>query len=243
MDDPGDRRPLAAGAAGVLCLTVLIWMLVSHAWPIWTGETIYLRTRPVDPRDLFRGDYVVLAYDIDRVILADPAPPVTETAPEEQAVGSAGASLPSPQPPPTVVRPIGDWWRPAEEETGDAEYFRSRRLRDKRLYLQLERQPSDDTAVPFLLRPVSVADEPQAGFVNLQGRCRSVSSWGSRGGPPLLNLHFGIDALFVPERSGLPVEEAIRARKPVYAVVAVAASGKARITDLLVDGRPFLAGR
>jgi uncharacterized membrane-anchored protein len=58
-----------------------------------------------------------------------------------------------------------------------------------------------------------------------------------------VTLHFGIDALFVPERTGLPIEEAIRAGKPVYAVVAVAGSGKARITDLIVDGRPFLAGR
>jgi hypothetical protein len=218
-------------------------MLVSHAWPIWTGETVYLRTRPVDPRDLFRGDYVVLAYDIDRVILADPASPVTETAPEEQAVGGTGPTPLSPQPMPTVVRPIGDWWQLAEGDAGDAEYFRERRLRDRRLYLQLERQPSNDPAVPFLLRPVSVADSPQPGFVNLQGRCRSVSSWGSRGGPPLLSLQFGIDALFVPERSGLPVEEAIRAGKPVYAVVAVTASGKARITNLIVDGRPFRAGR
>ena len=29
-----------------------------------TGEEFLLRTLPVDPRDLFRGDYVVLNYDI-----------------------------------------------------------------------------------------------------------------------------------------------------------------------------------
>jgi uncharacterized membrane-anchored protein len=28
------------------------------------GTEILLRTRPVDPRDLFRGDYVILRYDI-----------------------------------------------------------------------------------------------------------------------------------------------------------------------------------
>lgn len=28
------------------------------------GETVILKTRPVDPRDLLRGDYVILRYDI-----------------------------------------------------------------------------------------------------------------------------------------------------------------------------------
>jgi len=240
----GERRALAAGAAGVLCLTVLTWMLVSHAWPVWTGETIYLRARPVDPRDLFRGDYVVLGYDIDRLVLADPAFPAREVVPEDEAVDGPGPPPLPPQPPPPVVRPIGDWWRPAEEESGDMQYLRWRRLRDQRLYLQLERQPSDDPAVPFLLRPVSVADAPQPGFVNLQGRCRTFGpDGGGRQGALHLHLDFGIDALFVPERTGLPIEEAIRAGKPVYAVVAVAASGKARVTDLLVDGKAFLASR
>ena len=28
-----------------------------------TGHTVYMRTAPVDPRDLFRGDYVRLGYE------------------------------------------------------------------------------------------------------------------------------------------------------------------------------------
>ena len=31
------------------------------------GETIRLRTVPVDPRDLLRGDYVILGYEISRI--------------------------------------------------------------------------------------------------------------------------------------------------------------------------------
>jgi uncharacterized membrane-anchored protein len=34
-----------------------------HYW-IETGEKIMLRVEPVDPRDLFRGDYVSLSYEI-----------------------------------------------------------------------------------------------------------------------------------------------------------------------------------
>jgi uncharacterized membrane-anchored protein len=34
-----------------------------------TGATVVLRTIPVDPRELFRGDYVALSYDISRLDL------------------------------------------------------------------------------------------------------------------------------------------------------------------------------
>ena len=47
--------------AGVICLAILIGLLTVHAWPLWTGQTVYLEMRPVDPRDLFRGDYVILS--------------------------------------------------------------------------------------------------------------------------------------------------------------------------------------
>ncbi|MDZ4380338.1 MAG: GDYXXLXY domain-containing protein [Parvibaculum sp.] len=34
-------------------------------------NVVTLRTAPVDPRDIFRGDYVILSYDIARIRLAD----------------------------------------------------------------------------------------------------------------------------------------------------------------------------
>ncbi|MBC7101743.1 MAG: GDYXXLXY domain-containing protein [Parvibaculum sp.] len=34
-------------------------------------NVVTLRTAPVDPRDIFRGDYVILNYDIARIRLAD----------------------------------------------------------------------------------------------------------------------------------------------------------------------------
>jgi uncharacterized membrane-anchored protein len=46
--------------AGAICLLILGGMIVGHAWPLWTGQTIRLKAIPVDPRDLFRGDYVRL---------------------------------------------------------------------------------------------------------------------------------------------------------------------------------------
>ncbi|MFC1597078.1 GDYXXLXY domain-containing protein [Planctomycetota bacterium] len=49
-----------------LQVVVLGGMIVWEATPLVTGDTILLRVVPVDPRDLFRGDYVILSYDFSR---------------------------------------------------------------------------------------------------------------------------------------------------------------------------------
>src|ERR687893_556204 len=48
-------------------LVILIGMIALRAIPLITGQTVLVRVAPVDPRDLFRGDYVILSYDFSRV--------------------------------------------------------------------------------------------------------------------------------------------------------------------------------
>ena len=55
---------LIAAAAQVV---ILLAMTVLRAIPLMTGQTVLVRVQPVDPRDLFRGDYVILSYDFSRV--------------------------------------------------------------------------------------------------------------------------------------------------------------------------------
>ncbi len=45
----------------------LAWVVVERETVSRSGTVVYLRTAPVDPRDVFRGDYVVLDYDINRI--------------------------------------------------------------------------------------------------------------------------------------------------------------------------------
>ncbi len=52
---------------GALQVIVLVSMIVICVMPSVTGETVLLRVVPVDPRDLFRGDYVILSYEISRI--------------------------------------------------------------------------------------------------------------------------------------------------------------------------------
>jgi uncharacterized membrane-anchored protein len=42
-------------------------MIALRAIPLLTGQTVLVRVVPVDPRDLFRGDYVTLSYEFSRI--------------------------------------------------------------------------------------------------------------------------------------------------------------------------------
>lgn len=54
----------------VLIQTVLLLGIIGYRY-YWvsTGEKVLLKTVPVDPWDMFRGDYMTLTYDISRVNL------------------------------------------------------------------------------------------------------------------------------------------------------------------------------
>lgn len=69
-------QPKRALLAGATCLLILGGMIVGHAWPLWTGRVVTMKVVPVDPRDLFRGEYVRLntaATELHR----DPATPAS----------------------------------------------------------------------------------------------------------------------------------------------------------------------
>ncbi|MBP1931423.1 GDYXXLXY domain-containing protein [Ammoniphilus resinae] len=53
-----------------LQVLVLLGMAISHYAVEWYGEEVHLKTAPVDPRDLFYGDYVTLNYEISEIHLS-----------------------------------------------------------------------------------------------------------------------------------------------------------------------------
>lgn len=59
------RLTLFAGVA--FQAIVLVSMVVMHGLPYVVGDRILLKVVPVDPRDMFRGDFVVLNYEISRL--------------------------------------------------------------------------------------------------------------------------------------------------------------------------------
>ena len=67
---PARRAWIAAISVALLQTLVLGRMIESRAAILVSGTEVLLKTAPVDPRDLLRGDYVALSYDISRVPLA-----------------------------------------------------------------------------------------------------------------------------------------------------------------------------
>jgi uncharacterized membrane-anchored protein len=57
--------------AVLMQVLVLVYMAGEREYIVRNGKIIYLRTAPIDPRDLFRGDYVRLNYEISSIPASD----------------------------------------------------------------------------------------------------------------------------------------------------------------------------
>jgi uncharacterized membrane-anchored protein len=59
----------------ILYLTIVFWLLIFSGfiafkeYTLRTGKEVILKTEPIDPRDIFRGDYVNLNYNISTLDL------------------------------------------------------------------------------------------------------------------------------------------------------------------------------
>jgi uncharacterized membrane-anchored protein len=58
-------------AAIIMQILVLAYMAGEREYILHSGTIVHLRTAPVDPRDIFRGDYVRLSYEISRIAAKD----------------------------------------------------------------------------------------------------------------------------------------------------------------------------
>lgn len=139
--------PIRAVAAGVVCLAILTGMMIGHAWPLWTGETIVLPVDAHDDRNVFRGEFVHITTPANRVIVSD----------DPHARPPAGG---------IVVRPAQHW--PRDLPT-DRQHLR-RRMQGRVVYVQFEPSPAEDGLVEH--RPVSISTAIEDGKVNIRGHVR-----------------------------------------------------------------------
>jgi uncharacterized membrane-anchored protein len=68
-----DRVPRVAlfVAAGLIQVVLIAVMVIDRVGILRSGSEVMLRTRPVDPRDFLRGDYVTLSYEISDIPAGD----------------------------------------------------------------------------------------------------------------------------------------------------------------------------
>ncbi|WFU15733.1 GDYXXLXY domain-containing protein [Bradyrhizobium sp. CB3481] len=55
------------GVAALVQIALLAVMIIDRVQVLRDGTEVTLQTRPIDPRDFLRGDYVVLGYDITQL--------------------------------------------------------------------------------------------------------------------------------------------------------------------------------
>ncbi len=63
-------KPALIAALG-LQLVIMAGVFVNGFYPLWLGEEVRLQTQPVDPRDLFRGNYARLGYEFSTLDSTD----------------------------------------------------------------------------------------------------------------------------------------------------------------------------
>jgi uncharacterized membrane-anchored protein len=63
----GKRLIIAALVLALAQIGFLSWMIAGRAAILRNGKEVLLKVEPVDPRDLLRGDYIRLGYEISRI--------------------------------------------------------------------------------------------------------------------------------------------------------------------------------
>ncbi|MGL4397939.1 MAG: GDYXXLXY domain-containing protein [Hyphomicrobium sp.] len=221
--------------AQTLVLGSIVW---GRQTLLATGREIVLPVVPVDPRDIFRGDYVVLGYDLSTVNIpaaSDGTAPsglrdgdvvyvvATRTPAAPAAAGTAATPPPVPEaqppaagtPPPAETQTQTQTQTPAPAQTPSASVPQANAWR-------VARASSD--------KPADVAPED----IVLKGRV--VNVWRDAASQrSIMRVRYGIETYFVPEGTGKILEEQVRDKK-IEAIVRVDDGGTAALKGLVIDG-------
>ncbi len=103
------NRKIVVILISVFWLIIAFWLVAYKEHTLKTGKKIVLETVPVDPRDILRGDFVVLSYKISTLVLNDIQADKTSYRPGEVIF--------------VQLEPKGDFWEAAAIKTkkcGDA---------------------------------------------------------------------------------------------------------------------------
>ncbi|MBA5778191.1 GDYXXLXY domain-containing protein [Stappia sp. F7233] len=139
------------------------------------GREVVLAMQPIDPRDLLRGDYVIVSLEIERV---------------DRSLARPGETF----------------------ERGDT------------VYVSLEKDAGG------VAHAAAVSTEPPVdGALAIRGEVTSA------GGATTLAIDYGLDAFYVPEGTGRPLETADRNR--LRLVIALTESGKSAPLRITLDGK------
>lgn len=233
----------------LLQVALLAGMIAYRHYWVMTGKKVLLRTEPVDPRDIFRGDYVRLRYEISTLNLGEmgikyPFQPMERVYVhlEKNPDGTFRAVSVSRQPPEGRIfiqgrakftTTLTKWEVTLLDDSGQVHLLRpswmGRVKAGDRMVFCLDEQgrviqsfKQDDTY------------KPTCRIHSLQGVVEEVKTFSSM----VLEVEYGIESFFVEEGKGKRIESSRDARK-VIMEVALRKDGRGTITALLMEGKRF----
>jgi len=232
----------------LLQVVLLVGIIGYRTYWLASGERIILKTTPVDPRDIFRGDYVRLAYDISTLDLDKLGSGEQFHRMERVYVGlGQGAD--------------GSWQANSvgRNPPGSGKFIQGRALYEPMTVSRWEIALRDDAGVLHKLQPGwfgHKAGERLFFCLNRQGRVMHFNSVDSKNDcwnkdwhkvvgtvegikeekVRQLQVEYGIESYFVEEGKGRAIESA-RNASDLKVEIALRKDGKGLIDSLLMDGR------
>lgn len=231
----------------LLQVLLLAGMIVYRANWIASGERILLRTVPVDPRDVFRGDYVSLNYEISTINLDELA--VNEHFKRNEKVyvilekrgdGTSGASSVSRTVPSgkTFIqgRVLGEtkassWYFEVREDSGDIRAFRPRWFSGMNKGDPITFCVDESNNVLNYFKIDQRYNQKCSSGLPVSGVIEEIRGTKFR----QLRVEYGIESYFIEEGTGKAIETARNARK-VTVEVSLRKDGQGIITALFLDG-------
>jgi len=174
------KKNLTIGLLAVVVFQLLVLAAEygNAVYPLWTGQEVRLKTVPIDPRSLFRGNYARLRYEISEIPGADINKERTPRngeviyvglkAGEDGVCSYSGASLERPEDG-MYIRGRIQTWRPHRSETYQVEYGIEAFFAPKEKALKLEKNlRSQGIAKVMLARNGKAALKDVVGEEDLQ---------------------------------------------------------------------------
>lgn len=232
----------------LLQVLLLVGIAGYRQWWAATGTRVVLRTEPVDPRDLFRGDYVRLAYGITNLDL-------DQFGMREDFRHNDPIYV-------LLEREADGTYRPAslsKSEPTSGTFIQGRVLRGVTQVSRWEIAVRDDAGTVEMLRPswftfkqgdrLHFCLNGQGAVMNMARADSGDVCWNKAWRQVVgtveevrerrvrqVTVDYGIESYFVEEGKGRAIEAARNARD-LRVEVSLRGDGKGTITGLLLDGK------
>lgn len=236
----------------IVCLQVLLLLgiMVYRQYWIMTGDKVVLKTVPVDPRDIFRGDYVNLSYEISSLTV-DSASQKPEFQPNQPIFidlgmngdGTSYASAVGRERPSSgrfiqgkvrYERVESTWDVKLREDGGSLRELRPRWLTGLKKGDSITVCPGSQDSVFTFYKDDAAYKTPCGQNVSpVHGVVEDVTETKTR----KVNVEYGIESYFVEEGKGIEIEQGRNVRGPIKVEVALRSDGKAIISRLVLEGK------